>query len=518
MTHASRRLPRSRRHDDPRRRLSQPASRTCAGIPWTIDAIRLLNRAGFLVCVTTNQGGIGLGFFTEAFVLRLHDEMSATLAAAGARIDGWFYCPHHPLARRRRAAGRLRLPQAAAGHDSAGGRAVRRSICRGRSSSATSWPTSGWRRASARAASWCGPGYGETELRAAWRQRARRRLRRRGPDGRDVVDPRRKPATRERRMSDRRRTPVPADLSRVSARAPGRRRRPRRRRVHLRPDRSRVARSAGADPEVRLDRDRARRRGQRREQRRGARRAASTSSASVGARRRGRRGCCRRCRRRAKLDAASSASAGTSRRSRRASSPAASTPPSSRSCASIAPAGAGVAAVLARSKRALARAIRRADAVIVSDYGGGLDHAGAVAAGARGGAALEATAARARRFALRPDGLHRHDGVHAERIRSGGAARRPHQRRPRGARAGRPRAADAACVPRGARSRAAAAAWRSSRPASRPITFRSSARTGRRRHRRRRHRHRDVRAGARRRRDVRAKPRASPITPAGSSS
>ena len=33
--------------------------------PWTVDAIRLLNRAGFLVCVTTNQGGIGLGFYTE---------------------------------------------------------------------------------------------------------------------------------------------------------------------------------------------------------------------------------------------------------------------------------------------------------------------------------------------------------------------------------------------------------------------------------------------------------------------
>jgi D-glycero-D-manno-heptose 1,7-bisphosphate phosphatase len=66
--------------------------------PWTTEAIRLLNRAGFIVCVTTNQGGIGLGFFTEDFVAELHERMTETLAAGGARVDGWFHCPHHPAA------------------------------------------------------------------------------------------------------------------------------------------------------------------------------------------------------------------------------------------------------------------------------------------------------------------------------------------------------------------------------------------------------------------------------------
>ena len=64
----------------------------------TIDAVRLLNRAGFLVFVVTNQGGIGLGHFTEAFVRDTHQWMAETLAANGAHVDGWLFCPHHPRA------------------------------------------------------------------------------------------------------------------------------------------------------------------------------------------------------------------------------------------------------------------------------------------------------------------------------------------------------------------------------------------------------------------------------------
>lgn len=64
--------------------------------PGTKDAIRLLNRAGFFVCVLTNQGGIALGLFDDAFVQMVHRTLDAELAASGARIDGWYYCPHHP--------------------------------------------------------------------------------------------------------------------------------------------------------------------------------------------------------------------------------------------------------------------------------------------------------------------------------------------------------------------------------------------------------------------------------------
>lgn len=66
--------------------------------PATIDAIRLFNRAGYLVCVTTNQSGIGRGHYTEADLASIHADMDRVLTTAGARVDGWFHCPHHPEA------------------------------------------------------------------------------------------------------------------------------------------------------------------------------------------------------------------------------------------------------------------------------------------------------------------------------------------------------------------------------------------------------------------------------------
>lgn len=66
--------------------------------PWAIDAVRVLNRAGYLVVVVTNQGGVGRKMIAAEFVTTLHAEMARRLEAGGAHVDGWYWCPHHPEA------------------------------------------------------------------------------------------------------------------------------------------------------------------------------------------------------------------------------------------------------------------------------------------------------------------------------------------------------------------------------------------------------------------------------------
>ena len=64
--------------------------------PYSVDAVRVLNRAGFTVVVVTNQAGIARGIVREAFVAEAHQAISERLEAGGARIDAYYYCPHYP--------------------------------------------------------------------------------------------------------------------------------------------------------------------------------------------------------------------------------------------------------------------------------------------------------------------------------------------------------------------------------------------------------------------------------------
>lgn len=64
--------------------------------PNTSRAIRLINASGMMAVVATNQSGIARGYFTEAVVEMLHVHIQRLLNAEGARIDRFYYCPHHP--------------------------------------------------------------------------------------------------------------------------------------------------------------------------------------------------------------------------------------------------------------------------------------------------------------------------------------------------------------------------------------------------------------------------------------
>jgi D-glycero-D-manno-heptose 1,7-bisphosphate phosphatase len=64
--------------------------------PWTVDAIRALNRAGLPVIVVTNQSAIARGILTEPALDEIHRELDRALAAGGATVDAYYYCPHHP--------------------------------------------------------------------------------------------------------------------------------------------------------------------------------------------------------------------------------------------------------------------------------------------------------------------------------------------------------------------------------------------------------------------------------------
>ncbi len=60
------------------------------------QALRRLQDAGFRLFVVTNQSGVGRGYFTREAVEEIHALLDRHFAEAGARIDRYYVCPHHP--------------------------------------------------------------------------------------------------------------------------------------------------------------------------------------------------------------------------------------------------------------------------------------------------------------------------------------------------------------------------------------------------------------------------------------
>ncbi len=65
-------------------------------LPGSLDAIARLKRAGYVICVATNQSGVGRGLMSAADLDAIHSRMRTAVAEAGGSIDHIVVCPHAP--------------------------------------------------------------------------------------------------------------------------------------------------------------------------------------------------------------------------------------------------------------------------------------------------------------------------------------------------------------------------------------------------------------------------------------
>jgi len=65
-------------------------------LPGVPQAIRMLNRHGFLVLVVSNQSGVARGYYPLDLVETVHRLMVTRIREKRGNIDKIFFCPHHP--------------------------------------------------------------------------------------------------------------------------------------------------------------------------------------------------------------------------------------------------------------------------------------------------------------------------------------------------------------------------------------------------------------------------------------
>ena len=65
-------------------------------LPGALEAVSRLNQHGWRVVIASNQSGLGRGLFDVATLNDIHARLHKAMAAAGARIEAVFFCPHAP--------------------------------------------------------------------------------------------------------------------------------------------------------------------------------------------------------------------------------------------------------------------------------------------------------------------------------------------------------------------------------------------------------------------------------------
>jgi D-glycero-D-manno-heptose 1,7-bisphosphate phosphatase len=68
-------------------------------LPGVAEAIRIFNSLGLKVIVASNQPAIAKGKMTPELFEQIRIKMRTALEKKGARIDGEYYCLHHPQAK-----------------------------------------------------------------------------------------------------------------------------------------------------------------------------------------------------------------------------------------------------------------------------------------------------------------------------------------------------------------------------------------------------------------------------------
>ncbi len=64
-------------------------------VPGVAEAIKMINKSGYLAIVVTNQPVIARGDCTWDELQQIHDKMETELGKAGAFLDAIYICPHH---------------------------------------------------------------------------------------------------------------------------------------------------------------------------------------------------------------------------------------------------------------------------------------------------------------------------------------------------------------------------------------------------------------------------------------
>ena len=65
-------------------------------LPNAAEAIKMINKSGWLAIVVTNQPVIARGEVTYKQLTDIHNKMETLLGAEGAYLDAVYFCPHHP--------------------------------------------------------------------------------------------------------------------------------------------------------------------------------------------------------------------------------------------------------------------------------------------------------------------------------------------------------------------------------------------------------------------------------------